>query len=101
MDLWNTFSLSDDVIQVVGDVCIQSTGQVPGLTDPVVIFSTEHTRLRLSQVTISPGALTKMLIKCVKGPILCKHEALSHPTFTSKDNLASKFNQIQEASFKT
>lgn len=42
--LWCTFSLSYYVIQVVGDVCIQSTSQVPGLTDPVVILSPEtHT----------------------------------------------------------
>lgn len=42
--LWCTLSLPDYVVKVAGDVRVQSTGQVPGLTDPVVILSTEtHT----------------------------------------------------------
>lgn len=57
--LWYTFSLSDNVIQVVGNVCIESTGQVPGLTDPVVIFSTETQVERLSQRSLLPAALTR------------------------------------------
>lgn len=40
--LWCTLSLPDYVIQVVGYVCVQSTGQVPGLTDPVIVLSSEN-----------------------------------------------------------
>lgn len=39
--LWCALSLSDYVVQVVGDVCVQSTSQVPWLTDPVVILPPE------------------------------------------------------------
>lgn len=48
-DLWGALPLSDDVIQVVGDVCVQATGQVPGLTDPVVILAPETDRQQVSQ----------------------------------------------------
>lgn len=43
--LWCALSLPDYIVQIVGDVYVQATGQVPGLTDPVVILSPEtHTK---------------------------------------------------------
>ncbi len=39
--LWGALSLSDYVVEVVRDVCVQTTGQVPRFADPVVIQSSE------------------------------------------------------------
>lgn len=39
--LWGALSLSNDVVEIVSDVCIQTSGQVPGLADPVIIFSSK------------------------------------------------------------
>lgn len=39
--LWCALSLSDYVVQIFGYVCVHSAGQIPWLTDPVVIFPPE------------------------------------------------------------
>lgn len=45
-----TLPLSDDVIQAVGDVCVQSSGQIPGLADPVVVLPSENNSRNNNQI---------------------------------------------------
>ena len=61
--LWCTLSLSDNVVQVVGDVHVQSTGQIPGLTDPMIILPPE-THAKTSTLYFSAhGSTTSLLGK--------------------------------------
>lgn len=50
--LWAAFPVPDDTVQVVGDVGIQASGQVPRFAYPVIIFSSGRERERAIPVSI-------------------------------------------------
>lgn len=43
--LGGALSVSNDAVEVVGDVGVQAAGQVPGLADPVVVFTPKGRQL--------------------------------------------------------
>lgn len=43
-NLWAAFPMPDDIVKTVGDVGIQTSGQVPRFAYPVVVFSSERER---------------------------------------------------------
>lgn len=45
-NLWAAFPMSDDIVQAVGDVGIQASGQVPRFAYPMIVFSSERERKR-------------------------------------------------------
>lgn len=50
--LWGAFPVPDDTVEVVGDVGIQASGQVPWFAYPVIVFSSGGERERSPPVSI-------------------------------------------------
>lgn len=50
--LWAAFPVPDDTVQIVGDVGIQASGQVPWFAYPVIVFSSGRERERATPLSI-------------------------------------------------
>lgn len=52
--LGGALSVSDDAVEIVGDVSVQAAGQVPRLADPVVVFTPKGRQLRYTCLSKCP-----------------------------------------------
>lgn len=67
--LGGALSVSNDTVEVVGDVSVQAAGQVPGLTDPVVVFTPKGRQLSYTCLSdnVSRGVRGRLASPCLLG----------------------------------
>lgn len=67
--LGGALSVSDDAVEIVGDVSVQAAGQVPRLADPVVVFTPKGRQLSHACLSdnVSCGPRGKLGSQCHLG----------------------------------
>lgn len=92
--LWCALSLSDYVVEAVGDVCVQTSSQIPRLADPVVIQPSKIIINKRYTQQIRSGIILKIHISDFVSGQSFMHSFVINMTIFSKRHHIEEFIDV-------